>query len=187
MLLRLQCYLFSSRHSRSSSRETTENMRTFFYTAGVLASVTMILIVIASEVLIPSLGASYDRSSKEFVDTVIPLIVLKGKNELLKRASPELKAQVTESELDKVFGMFPVLGSLIKYEGSEGYSTISVGNKSTTDATGGPEVFAKYLAKATFANGTANFRVLLIRRGGKWLIHGFHVSATKTSAAEQGT
>jgi hypothetical protein len=138
-------------------------------------------------VVIPQLEVSYNEESKEYIDSSIPAIIAGGEAELIKRASPELKTQIAESPLNDMFSRLTALGSLVEYDGSKGYATISLGTKASIGDTGRAHVYARYFAKATFKNGTVIYKVLLIRLDGHWLIHGFHVNATKSGTMEQGT
>jgi len=46
----------------------------------------------------------------------------------------------------------------------------------------GSTVSATYLAKARFQNGNATFRLLLLNRDGRWMIHNFRVDPAPGNA-----
>jgi len=51
----------------------------------------------------------------------------------------------------------------------------------------GGTVSASYDAKARFQNGSATFRILLMKRDGRWMIHNFHVDPAPATPAGQRT
>jgi hypothetical protein len=95
-------------------------------------------------------GGRLDASSKDYVDKNIPLIVASwSKNELLKRASPQLLDAINEKpdQADRLFQGFAKLGAMRSYDGSKGESTVSYTNKN------GKVISASYIANAKFENG----------------------------------
>jgi hypothetical protein len=118
-------------------------------------------------------GAALDRESKAYVDAAVPAIVSSWKTqELLSRASPELKQVTKTDDLERFFQTFRSLGKMRKYQGSQGQSVTSrILGKGTT-------ISADYLVRAEFEGGTAKIYVKLIKHGNLWQIGGFHVEPT---------
>lgn len=67
-------------------------------------------------------GSKLDASSKKYVDDNIPVIVgAWNKDELLKRASPELMKAAPEGDIASLFSQLNTkLGSLVEYKGAKG-------------------------------------------------------------------
>lgn len=127
-------------------------------------------------------GKTLDAESKAFVDSAIPAISATwSKQELLDRATPELRDIAKPEQLNAVFDRLSQLGPLVKYEGATGQATMSymLGSGST--------VAASYVAKAQFQNGGAVFRVVLRKREDRWMIYNFHVDPVPGNRAGQGT
>jgi len=144
-------------------------VRKFLIIVGATTSIMVLCAVVALGVLFYQARA-FDRGSKSFVDTAVPAIVTKwNEDELLDRATPELRTSITSDQLKSSFRTFSQVGPLIEYEGSQGQW-----NMSYVSATG-TTVSAQYVAKARFQNGDAIFRIYLMRRDGRWLIQGFYV------------
>jgi hypothetical protein len=145
---------------------------------------TLIVIIVASIGLGVALikGKTLDAESKAFVDSAIPAISATwSKQELLDRATPELRDIAKPEQLNAVFDRLSQLGPLVKYEGATGQATMSymLGSGST--------VAASYVAKAQFQNGGAVFRVVLRKREDRWMIYNFHVDPVPGNRAGQGT
>jgi hypothetical protein len=110
-------------------------------------------------------GRALDASSKAYVDKNVPLIISSwSKDELLKRASPQLLKIVDEKpdQIDHLFQEFAKLGAMRSYDGSKGDSNVSYTNKD------GKVTTASYIADATFENGNARVTVRLIQTSGSW-------------------
>lgn len=140
----------------------------------ILGTVFLILIIIAivGFVLLASKGKRLDKESKQYVDEAIVSIVSGWeKQELIKRASPELMAAVNDDGLNKVFDLFQRLGNLKEYKGPEGQSNISL----TTQH--GKVITADYTAKADFDAGPAEIKVSLIKHGNNWQILKFNIDS----------
>jgi hypothetical protein len=155
-------------------------VRKFLICLGALTSI----VIVAAAV---GLGALYfearalDTGSKDFADTAVRAIAANwSKEELLTRATPELRKSVTSGQLNSAFHTFSQVGSLLEYEGSEGQWNMSY--VSGADSI----VFASYVAKARFRNGDATFRIFLTRRDGRWLIQGFQVKTKPNVVAAEG-
>jgi hypothetical protein len=118
-------------------------------------------------------GSALDAESKAFVDGAVPAITTSwSKQQLLDRATPELRQNAKPEQLAALFETVSRLGSLLEYEGATGqsYMGYNVGS--------GGIVSAIYLAKARFQNGDATFRLVLMKRDGNWMIHNFRVDPT---------
>jgi hypothetical protein len=115
-------------------------------------------------------GTALDAESKAFVDASVPAIASGwNKQELLDRGTPELREMAKPEQLAAMFDTLARFGPLVKYEGAEGDATMAYTGGS------GSTVSATYVAKARFQNGDALFRIALIKRDGRWMIHNFHV------------
>jgi hypothetical protein len=92
-----------------------------------------------------------------------------NKQQLLDRASPELRDSVKPQELNVLFETLARFGPLVAYEGATGDARMSymIGSDSA--------VTASYIAKARFQNGSATIRIGLVKRDDRWMIHKFHV------------
>lgn len=140
----------------------------------VLGVVFLILIFIGAAVIGYSayVGVKLDASSKAYVDESVPTIVSTwSKDELVKRASPELRAMTSNGQLDQLFALFTKLGAFQSYDGATGESNISFTSKD------GEVVTASYIAHATFENGKAEIKIKLIHHNDAWQILGFHVDS----------
>jgi hypothetical protein len=156
-------------------------MRRFLYILGALTLVIIVAACIGLGVFFYK-GRALDADSKAFVDHAVPAITATwNEQQLLDRATPELRTSVKPEELKALFDHLSQLGPLVEYEGATGEATMSymVGSSST--------VSASYVAKARFQNGTATFRIVLMKRDGRWQIHNFHVDSTSGSQAGQRT
>ncbi len=154
-------------------------MRRFLQIFGL---VTLIFIVVAGSglgVLIYQ-GRALDAESKSFVDSAVPAIAAKwSEQQLVERATPELIKNAKPAELDAFFGGLSRLGPLVEYQGATGDATMSYFTNT------GSIVSASYVAKARFQNGEATFRLILLKRDGRWMIHNFHVDPEPRSLREQ--
>jgi len=135
-------------------------------------------------------GDGLDASSKAYVDdNVPPIISTWSKEELLKRASPQLIRFLNErpEQTDQIFQKFSQLGALRSYDGSKGDSHIHYTIKD------GKVITASYVATAKFENGEADIIVRLIRISGQWQLLYFDVdlppsfSATSTSVQSKAS
>jgi hypothetical protein len=149
-----------------------------------LGAVTLAVIIAASV----GLGALFykghelDAESKAFVDSAIPAITRAwSKEQLLERSTTELRRSIKPDELDALFDRLSQFGPLVEYEGATGQATMSYLSGL------GSTVSASYDAKARLQNGSATFRILLMKRDGRWLIHNFHVDPLLGAQAGQRT
>jgi hypothetical protein len=115
-------------------------------------------------------GRTLDAESKAFIDSAVPAIAANwSRNELFERATPELRATVQAERLRSVFDPLAPLGPLVEYQGATGEANMFF------ILGAGKFVSASYLAKGRFKNGTATFRIVLVRRDGRWMINSFYV------------
>jgi len=146
-------------------------MRRLIYILGVLTLTVIVAAAIGLGVLFYR-GHALDAGSKAFVDGAVSAIATNwSEEELLDRATPELRETTRPDELGALFAALSRLGRLVRYEGATGGATMSY------MAGSGSTVSAFYVAKARCENGTAIFRILLVRRAGRWMINGFHVDS----------
>jgi len=150
-------------------------MRKFFLVLGVLAALVIVGGGIAIVMLWPN-GTALDTEAQAFVDdTVIAVSSHWSKDELLKRASPELLAMLKAKpqDLDALFDATTIgLGPLVEYQGAQGEANIAamIGR--------GTIITAKYVARAHFQKGDATIRLMLRKIDGQWMLHGFNVDST---------
>jgi len=147
-------------------------MRRFLYILGALTLIIMVAAAIGLGIFFYE-GRALDAESKAFVDGAVPAIAASwSKEQLLDRATRELRESVKPDELNALFDALSRLGPLVEYEGATGEAAVSyiAGSGSTASAS--------YVAKARFQNGSAAFRIVLTRRDGYWMIHNFHVDST---------
>jgi hypothetical protein len=155
-------------------------VRKFLYVLGALTSIAMVAAGIGIGVAFYK-GNALDAESRAFVDSAVPAITATwSRQQLLERATPELRDIVKPDQLTTLFDRLSRLGPLVKYEGATGQATMSymVGSGST--------VSASYVAKAQFQNGGAVFQIILLKRDGRWMIHNFHVDPAPGNRAGQG-
>lgn len=156
-------------------------MRRFLYILGALSLIVIVANVVSLGVAIFNAG-NLDAESKAYVDSAVPAIVANwNEHELLDRATPELRKSITPAALDDLFNRLSHLGAMVEYDGATGQATMSY----FTGA--GSTVSASYVAKARFQNGTATFEIVLMKRGGHWMIHNFHVDAVGNPPVGQRT
>jgi hypothetical protein len=156
-------------------------VRKFLY---VLGAVTLAVIVAAGLGLGVAFykGHALDAESKTFVDDAIPAIAgTWSKEQLIDRSTMELRESIKPDELNALFDRLSQLGPLVEYQGATGQATMSYLSGS------GSTVSASYDAKARFQNGSAAFRILLMKRDGHWLIHNFHVDPEPGARSGQRT
>lgn len=145
-------------------------MRKFFYVLGAMTLIVVIVVAVGLAVVAYK-GKTLDAESKAFVDKAIPTIVASASKELLfQLATPELRESTKPEDLNTLFDIFSRLGPLVAYEGATGDATMSY-----MAGTGGT-VSATYVANAKFQNGTATFRIVVLKRDDRWMIHNFNIN-----------
>ena len=151
-------------------------MKKFFLTLGVIFLVLLVLGAIGFGYF-AFRGNTLDKESKAYVDAAIPAIVTNwNKKELLERASPEFKKEVSDTQIDQLLHQFTTLGRFITFDSAKGQSATSV----TTQI--GKVITAQYDAKGYFEKGAAIIRISLIKHGDQWQILGFFVNSPKLVA-----
>jgi hypothetical protein len=139
----------------------------------VLGTVFLVLIVLGAGVVGYAIymGTQLDASSKAYVDESVPAIATDwSKDELVKRASPQLRKQASDVQIEQLCSTLAnKLGTFKSYDGAKGDSSI---NFTSAD---GKVITASYIAKATYEYGKAEIQIKLIQEAGSWKILGFHV------------
>ncbi len=134
------------------------------------AFIVFIVLMIAGAVTVAVLGKKFDNESRAFVDTAVQAIASDWDiAELQKRASPEFNDAVDYEDLEDDFITLQQLGKLVEYKGSSGDSNITI-------SLSGYAITADYKATAEFEAGSAEMRISLVRRNGKWQILDFAVN-----------
>ena len=109
-------------------------------------------------------------SSKEYVDkSILAITPTWSQDELIKRASWQMREVTSKGQLDQIFADCARLGAFKHYDGANGEVEVSVSEKD------GQLITAPYIAKVSFQNGTAEIEIKLIRNNNSWEILGFHV------------
>lgn len=113
-----------------------------------------------------------DESSKKYVDDIVPTIVSRwSPDDVMKYASSQLRRTIDKEQLEQLLLKSSQLGSLKKYEGSEGQSNVSVTEQY------GTVVSAIYFAKAKFEYGDAEIVIRIIQNKGDWKILDFYINS----------
>lgn len=134
--------------------------------------VAVFLVIVAVCAFVGFKVSKLNTSSKKYVDEAIPLIIANwDKEELLKRASPELKKVATDDDITKLFSeLKSKLGAFVKYNGATGGANMSYTSEN------GKVISAAYKASAEFEHGTANIDFKVIQHGGDWQVLTFYVN-----------
>jgi hypothetical protein len=156
-------------------------MRKFLSILGALTLVVIVAVGAGVGVLAYK-GHALDVESKAFVDGAVPAIAAAWSTEqLLDRATPELRERAKPQELRAFFDTLSRLGPLAQYDGATGEASMAYFTGS------GSTVSAAYVANARFRNGSATFRIRLMKRDGRWMIHNFQVRPAPDNKTAQGT
>lgn len=117
-------------------------------------------------------GTKLDKSSKAYLDEVIPVIVSSwNSQELIYHASPELLKIMPRDKVDGMFKMFSEkLGGLKKYKGSKGDSFVNFSSS-------GKVITASYVVQAAFEKADAEIKISIIQHNNKWQILEFFVNS----------
>jgi hypothetical protein len=119
-------------------------------------------------------GKGLDASSKAYVETNVPPILSTfSKDELLKRASPQLLKIINDNpgQLDQLFQKLSKLGAMRSFGDVKGNSNVSYTTQN------GKVKSASYVATAKFENGEAKINVRLIQLSGQWQLLLFNVNS----------
>lgn len=147
-------------------------MRRFIYFLGCIALIVIIAAGAGLGVVVYK-GNALDAESKGFVNEAVPAIAANwSREQLLDRATPELRESANPEQMRALFNAVSQLGPLVEYQGATGDVSMAF------VAGSGSAVTASYVAKAKFMNGAATIRVALLKRDGRWKINGFHVDTS---------
>ena len=137
---------------------------------GVCAALFLLLVILISFIAYSARGL--DKESKTYADAALIAITSQwNEKDLTDRASPQFMATVKNpADLDRVVGMWRMLGPLKKYDGSKGDAHIGY------FWPGGKTITAVYVARAEFDRGSAMIKLSLIKTDGVWKILGLNVS-----------
>ena len=138
----------------------------------ILGVVMLAMIVVGGSAFGYALYTSWkaNTSATAYVDENLPSILQTwSKDELLKRASPELRKSTTDAQLTAVFEKLSRFGQLLAYGGAKGQANVSV----TTES--GRLVTGSYVAHPRFENGEAEVTVRVVQHDGQWQILYFDV------------
>jgi hypothetical protein len=157
-------------------------VKKFFIVLGAIF-LTLIVLGAVALVLIAIRGIALDKESKAYVDEAVPAIISSWSGqELLDRASPELKQTTSGAEVGRIFSACRLLGKMLAYRGSEGQGLMA------QYLTKGTTISASYIVRGEFERGSAEIDIKLIKHGDKWQINGFHVKPTyKTQRPNQAS
>jgi hypothetical protein len=119
-------------------------------------------------------GIRLDSSAREYAEANVPPILSTwSKDELTKRASPEMRDEIAKDPtvLDGLFKKCATFGALESREIVKHDAHVSV----TTEE--GKVITATCVFDAKFKNGNAKIAVQLIEHAGQWQILSFHVDS----------
>lgn len=117
-------------------------------------------------------GQKLDKSSKEYVNEVVPKISTDWNEKKLRiRASDEFMGKTNDEELKNLFSYANAkLGKMKVYLGSQGESRIFISNFNKN-------ITAVYTAEGEFERGKADINISLIRKNNKWYILGYNIQS----------
>lgn len=146
-------------------------------------SAALLILLVGGFATVAWKGSALDKDSRSYVDAAVPAIVAHwNPDELIRRATPELRASTARDQLDSLFQRSSfLLGPMVQYDGATGQALMSYFSGT------GSTVSARYLARVRFEKGEAAFQILLMKRDGKWLIHGFYVQPGQNLASDRQT
>jgi hypothetical protein len=119
-------------------------------------------------------GNKLDKSSKAYVEeNVQPVVSTWSKDELAKRASPQLLEILNRNpdQVDQVMKKLSKLGALQSLGEPKGQATIAYTNSS------GKVISAAYKEAAQFQNGKAEISIRLVQVAGQWQFLLFNVNS----------
>ncbi len=129
------------------------------------------------------------KQAKAYVDRVLPGIVASwDSKQLLWNSHPEFVKKTSDEQLDQLFFAWMKLGSLKKYDESQGQVSVS---KLTVD--GQTNIFCDYVTQLDFENGHAKITLKIVKENGEWSIVSFFVESdllkdtSQKAAAQDGT
>lgn len=155
-------------------------MRRFLQIVGGIA-LTILILIAGGIGYVAYRGNGLDAQSKAYVDAAIPAIAAHwDREQLIARAAPELLKATNPVQLQAVFDTFAKAGPLVHYDGAKGQATMSYFSGT------GSSVTAIYVATAHCRDAVATIHLTLVKRGGKWMIVGFHVDLSATVSPTHG-
>jgi tetratricopeptide (TPR) repeat protein len=124
---------------------------------------------------------SLKKQAKAYVDRVLPGIVTSwDSKQLLWNSHPEFVKKTSAEQLDQFFFAFMKLGSLKKYDESQGRVSIS-----KLILNGRTSLFCDYVTQLDFENGSAKISVRVVKEKGEWSIFSFFVESDLLKNAPQ--
>lgn len=136
------------------------------------------LLIIAAFAILFVNTKLYDREVSAYAnDAILAIATNWDEQALLQRASPELFAAATQQNIHDTFLNYRQLGRMTKYNVARSLAHVDVGFTLVHK-----KVTAVYIAKAAFEHGTAQVKLSLIKRNGRWYITGLHVTADRLDA-----
>lgn len=147
-------------------------MRKFFMWFGIGAAV-LIAGLVAILVYVAVQGSALDGESRVYAAESVDAIISSWKpDELIRRATPQLRASAKPSDVEGLFSALAIgLGKVIETDVPVGGSLVSV-----TSAQG-KVISANYTMKARFEKGDAVIRIALLKVDEQWRVHGFNVDS----------
>ena len=146
-------------------------MRTYSTGLGIL-SLALFLVAGVAVISIAAKHNGLDAEGRQFVQAAIPAIFSEwNEQELLRRASAELRAAVREAQLYRLFGgMSGKFGKLKHCGPMRGKANIAVEPE-------GLVISGEYVAATMFASGEAEIGLSLVKRQGEWRITSFRLDS----------
>ncbi len=148
-------------------------MKKFFQILGGIFLVLVLIIAVMVGIGVYQ-GNRLDSSSKAYVEAnVKPVVANWSKDELLKRASPQLTEILGKNpdQADRLFAKLAKLGSLKSLSEPKGQSLVAINTGS------GKVISAAYSESGEFENGRADFSIRLIQVDGQWRFLSFYVNS----------
>lgn len=148
-------------------------MKKFFQILGGIFLVLILIVAVLVGFMVHQ-GIGLDSSSEAYVEAnVRPIVDTWSKDELLKRASPQLVDILhrDSDQVDHVFAKLAKLGPLKSLGEPKGQSLVAV------NAGSGKVITAAYTESAEFENGHADFTIRLIQIDGQWRFLTFYVNS----------
>lgn len=156
------------------------SVRKFLAILGGISAAVLILLAVGIGVVAWN-GTALDKDSRSYVDVAVPAIVAHwSPDELLRRATPELRASAKPDQVESLFDRSSfLLGTMVQYDGATGQAVMSYFSGK------GSIVSARYVAKVRFEKGEAAFQITLTKRDGRWLINGFYIQPAQNLASDR--
>ena len=133
----------------------------------VLGCITLFLIILAGGYICYAAirGHQLDVSSKAYVDANVPIFISSwSEDELLKRASTDLRESLAGQQGSQFLSKVKQLGKCQSYDGCEGQAYINYSLQY------GKVITAFYTARANFQNDKAKIKIELVWQNSQWQI-----------------